>query len=824
MIRRRGPWWLVLVLLAAIGWPRTGFGTFDLSGPRIEARVNRGNKSLPISQVPNLRPGDRLWLHPKLPEGQSVHYLLIVAFLRGSTNPPPDKWFIRAETWTKKVEEEGTLVTVPEGAEQALLFLAPTTGGDFRTLRNAVQGRPGAFVKAAEELNLASLDRLRLDKYLEVVKETSDSDPKTLQQKSTTLAHSLHLKINQECFDRPADQQASCLMEDSGDMVLNDGHSQSMVAALTSGPAGSLLQDASATPMGGNGLYSSYLGVFFDLARFTDSLRTAEYQYIPALGVPGQDGLDLKLNSPPSFHNPKSVLVSALPPVEAVETAQTPPLRSADPHRVFCLQQPSLLLPVEGSPLIFATAFAHDFSLHLERKPDAKSPKNPKSNSEPAIALPARADAARGGFAIDTAALPPDAVGAEATGTLRGSWGYDTFVGPSFELRTAHSAKWTIPASDEKALVVGHNDSIHLQSSQACCVSEVAVRDAQGKPYKSTWKALSPDEIEVQVSLEGAKPGPATFLISQTGLATSDSATLTTYAEPSGLDSFTIHEGDREGVLRGTHLDEVARLDLNGVHLLPAGLSHEEQKDTLRLSTADPLALHSSENLTASVSLIDGRAINVPVAVKPPRPRVELISTSIQVGPATGPTIHLGGEDELAQNGQLSFVLKSETPAVFSRTEMIEVATVDGSADTLLTLSDGSLTLQDPGTVLAVLDPFKRFGPSAFGPLRFRPIDPKVGQGDWLPLAKLVRLPDLKDITCTDYVAPQCTLEGTNLFLIESVASDPQFTNPVSVPLGFLGTTLTVSRPSVPQLYLKLRDDPSTVSTVALPSAQSQVP
>ncbi len=108
---------------------------FDLLGPRIEMKVTREGKPLPISEVANLQPGDRLWLHPDFPDDQSAHYLLIVAFLRGATNPPPENWFIKAETWTKKMREEGIVVTVPKDAQQALLFLAPETGGDFTSLR-----------------------------------------------------------------------------------------------------------------------------------------------------------------------------------------------------------------------------------------------------------------------------------------------------------------------------------------------------------------------------------------------------------------------------------------------------------------------------------------------------------------------------------------------------------------------------------------------------------------------------------------------------------------------------------------------------------------
>jgi hypothetical protein len=115
---------------------------FDLTGPKVDVRVTRGGVTLPIASVPNLQPGDRLWLHPDLPATQSVHYLMVLAFLRGTTNPPPDNWFIRIETWDKKVRAEGVEVTVPGEAQQAVLFLAPVTGGDFSTLRSAVQGRP----------------------------------------------------------------------------------------------------------------------------------------------------------------------------------------------------------------------------------------------------------------------------------------------------------------------------------------------------------------------------------------------------------------------------------------------------------------------------------------------------------------------------------------------------------------------------------------------------------------------------------------------------------------------------------------------------------
>src|SRR5213594_5277617 len=158
---------LSLLMCLALGKVlRADSAAFDLSGPRIDVRVTRGGKTLPIAQVPNLQPGDRIWLHPDLPEDQSAHYLLVAVFFRGSTNPPPDNWFTKAETWKKKAGEEGIVITVPQGAQQVLLFLAPETGGDFSTLRSTVQGKPGAFVRASQDLNQASFDRSRLDQYI----------------------------------------------------------------------------------------------------------------------------------------------------------------------------------------------------------------------------------------------------------------------------------------------------------------------------------------------------------------------------------------------------------------------------------------------------------------------------------------------------------------------------------------------------------------------------------------------------------------------------------------------------------------------------------
>ena len=167
---------------------------FDLAGPSIEVEVMRGSRTLPASQVPSLAVGDRLWMKADLPPRQSADYLMVATFLRGATNPPPVDWFFQCKTWTGKCSREGLALTVPEGAEQLIVFLAPHTGGDFKTLVSAVRGRPGAFVRTSQDLNQATLDRSRLETYLTAIRSLGDTDPSRLKEAAPLLARSLAIK------------------------------------------------------------------------------------------------------------------------------------------------------------------------------------------------------------------------------------------------------------------------------------------------------------------------------------------------------------------------------------------------------------------------------------------------------------------------------------------------------------------------------------------------------------------------------------------------------------------------------------------------------
>ncbi len=86
---------------------------------------------------------------------------------------------------------------MPADAQQVLLFLAPETGGDFKTLVSAVRGRPGAFVRASQDLNQAALDRSRLSRYLLSVRTMNATDPVVPKDTTPLLARSLGIKVDE---------------------------------------------------------------------------------------------------------------------------------------------------------------------------------------------------------------------------------------------------------------------------------------------------------------------------------------------------------------------------------------------------------------------------------------------------------------------------------------------------------------------------------------------------------------------------------------------------------------------------------------------------
>ena len=800
-----------VLLLAAAG---ARAAPFDLAGPTLEVEVTRGGRTLPAAQVPNFAVGDRVSIKADLPAGGATHYLMVAAFLRGATNPPPANWFFPCETWTRRCAAEGLTLTVPAEARQLLVFLAPQTGGAFGTLVDAVRGRPGAFVRTSQDLNQAALDHARLDAYLAMVGHLGESDPSQLKEVAPLLARSLGIKVDESCLGKIPVLQAPCLAQGRESLILDDGHSATLTQALTSGPASDLAMEASNTPQLKSGYYGPFIGSILDIAKILDSLHTAQYQYIPALTAAHGRQVALSLNAPPSFHNPKSVLVVALPPVEA---SQYPALHPVNPSEILCASKDPLVLPVDGAPVVFSTAYAHDAVLRITR------------NDGSSLDLPAQADAARGGFVVSLAAAPAKTSAEASTASLRGQWGFDSYEGPSFKLADARAQSFSLAPGDSPDVIVGRADTLHLHADSVSCADDITLVDAEAKPHKVEWKKSHPNEVELTLPLQEVAAGELTLRVRQFGRPDVQTLALHAFTQAAHLESFTLHAGDSEGILRGSRLDEVKQLTFGGVQFTPGTLSTREGHDELSLaapSGSDTRALTAGD---AQVTLGDGRVLNLKVSLEAPRPSAALLSkTTSGAGAADENSIQLANEAELPLGARLTFSVRAQSPAAFSRDEKLEVATVDGSFSAVFAVGTSEVVLQSKRIAVVTLDAAKALGISAFGPLHLRRIVDGVA-GEWTPPATLVRLPRLAGVDCPSEPDVTCSLSGADLFLLDSVSADADFARATRVPEGFTDPVLRIPHPLQGRLYVKLRDDPAVINVALLnvktpPAASSAMP
>ena len=797
---------------------------FDLPGPKVEVRITRGNTTLPIAEVPNLQPGDKIWVKADLPPDQSNHLLLVLAFLRGTTNEPPDSWFTEIDTWDKKTLE-GTTVTIPADAQQALLFIAPETGGDFKTLRSAVKGKPGLFIRADSDLNQASFEQQRIERYLAAMKTVSGDDQKVIQDRSAKLAATLALKPNADCFKQPVDQQVSCLTQSSAPVLLDDGHGQSIAEALSTGASSDFINAASTTQVAGAGVYSAYVGAIVDLVHLTTLLRTAQYQYIPAISFPQGPTLDLKLNTPPSFHNPKSVIVIGLP---EIQKANLPPLKPQNPDQVACLLAPKMTLPLVGAPLVFSTGFAHDLVLRVNRPGAptdipltadafegglvvaAKQPREPLHDAGSATDTPSSSDAKKEA----SSSHPTDLT---VTGTVRGFWGFDAFDGPTLTLQQVDGKAWKVVGNTQ--LLAGQDNHLTLGGEGTACIQKIELTNKKDKNVDVAFKPGTNSKpgangsLDLDIPMKQVQPGDYALTIQQFGDAEKTDVPLTAFTADIHLDTLKLHQGDSHAVLTGQHLDEVVSVQIADQTFTPTGTgTHPSEVDLEAKAGVSP-----NDGSDAAVKLKDGRTLNVKVSTEAARPSLALLSFQDKPSAETGTLpLTLGAKDEIPLRSTLTFVV--QTKNVFPRSQTVEVGTLDDAVHTSLSLANDTLVLQDEHTAIATLDPLKAFGQSAFGKLQMRPVAADGTTGAWAALGTLVRRPQITAVQCAPGSAT-CTLHGHELFLVQAFAADKNFANPAAVPTGFADDTFTVPVPADgATLFLKLRDDPDSLASVTLPT------
>jgi len=773
---------------------------FDLAGPGLSVSVTRRGESLPIGRVPALAAGDVLEIEADLPADQSVRYLLVSAFLRGATNPPPKKWIASAQTWKRKDKDRILKLTVPEDARQLVLFLVPDTGGDFGTISDVVRGKPGEFVRVTQILGQASLDRARLNAFVAGIRTQENSHPEYLKTVAPVLSSSLAVKLNADCLAKLVESQAACLLENREALVLVDVHSNSLTETIVGTPADLAFQ-ISATREAGYGFYSPYIGVVRDVARIFGAFNNPEFTYLPALGIQNGTAMSLLLNAAPSFRKPKSVLVVAMP---AIEKDVPPPLRAASDSAV-CAARAGAVFRVEGAPLIYATDYAHDMTVRLTTK-DGRTMDAP---------VAPRAD--KGGYVLVSPLRAAD-FAPSTSGRLQGVWGFNRFDGPEFSVQFPQDAAWQVDHIAPR-LIVGRDNMLPLKGAAPACVESITMQ-LPGRPSQPVkWQVSGPDSIAIDVPLTDARAGDVQFAVKPFGASQAKMLTIRAYAEASRIDNLRLHAGDDEAVLTGLRLDEITGLMLDDLAFRPGELSREGDVDTLRFRADTPdkvRLLGQGHNATARVTLKDGRSIGLPVTITAPRPAVTLITKSIDYKePLPALAIHLEGQDMLPDTARMTMSVRAAEGMRFGAQDSLEIATIDEGAHVRLSASNG-LRLESPQIAIASFDP-AALGSSAFGPLRFRRVQAGVA-GDWQPLATLVRLPAVQSVSC-DPGAKTCRLTGKNLFLIDSVADDRTFDRSVAVPSGFTGNAIDVPAPQGRTLYLKLRDAPGAVQEVVLPAA-----
>uniref|UniRef100_UPI0025E8BA38 hypothetical protein n=2 Tax=unclassified Sphingomonas TaxID=196159 RepID=UPI0025E8BA38 len=557
--------------------------SFDLVGPRLSVAVTRDGSTLPLEWVPNLAEGDRVAIKLDLPAGQSDRFRLVAAFLRGAVDRPPDAWF--HDTVSGKTKGGDLSLVVPKGAQQLVLFVLPERGAGRNAIVSAVRKQPGTFVRAVQDLNQAALDRARLDTFLDLLFRIGRQDPDSVNAASQVLTRSLAIKLKTECLQQPPELQAACLTGDRETLLFADTHSSALADTLTGAPVDLAFQ-LSATPQGGYGSYSSYIGVVRDILRLFGAFQSSQLRFVPALARMGDGRLTLLLNTPLSFAKPASVMVVGLP---AIEAAKPPPLQAAAGVPLLCAA-PDTVLPVEGAPLVYATRYAHDMVLRVA--PDGAA----------GFDLPVHADARRGGFVLDRA-LPDRSAGATIDARIAGRWGFTPFDGPRFKLSDPRVNRWT--AAPRASLVVGRSNAVTLTGEGAGCIDGITMQRGDAAAQAVSWKQDDANTIVVDVPLDKATPGTVTLTVTARAPAPPVSIVLPALQEVGRIDGVAYAAGDESAVLTGSRLDQVREVRAGKATWRPGALTRAAGADRLTLLPVDPAAaqvLTAGERIVADVT------------------------------------------------------------------------------------------------------------------------------------------------------------------------------------------------------------------------------
>ena len=393
--------------------------------------------------------------------------------------------------------------------------------------------------------------------------------------------------------------------------------------------------------------------------------------------------------------------------------------------------------------------------------------------------------------------------------------------------RQGRGSDWKLSATGDH-LIVGEQNHLLLSSTGTACIESVTAEEGSDTEQKLEWKSADKhDVVNLDLKLRTNNPGSVRIVVRQYGKAEPDILAIQAFAKPAELKGVEFHLGDKMLTISGSNLSEVRQLEFNGATFAPAegpdvagtvvGTEDASANDVslrLNLTSGSAPKAKAGDSVSSKVTLTDGRTLTLPFSVQGPRPSLTVLSRRVVRSNADTANIQLLNPDDVPLDAQL--MLSFRSASTFPRDAQIEIASEDNTLHDRLTLGDGSLVLQDRSTVLGQIDLRKTFGSSAFGPVRVRLVLHDGTAGDWQPLVTLVRLPTISELTCSGTGDLSCTLTGTNLYLISSIAADQSFAKPVDVPDGFVGSTLMVAKPVNGMLYLRLRDDPTSTSSVTI--------
>ncbi len=336
----------------------------------------------------------------------------------------------------------------------------------------------------------------------------------------------------------------------------------------------------------------------------------------------------------------------------------------------------------------------------------------------------------------------------------------------------------------------------------------MTLRDGGGLSRSLTWKAAGPDAMEATLPLGKTRPGPLTLTVVRHGAVAPDQIALTGRVEPSRLDRFIVHDGDRDGVLEGARLDQVTALTLGGARFTAGALTRVGEGDRLVLTAEQPLT--GSTAATAEVALRDGRKAGVPATVAPPRPAAQLIDRQVTFDPPVGALSIALPQGLVPTAATLTFSARI-AGGLPGQDDGIEIAA--GDVVKRLTVASGAVQRVGADVAVTTIAPQAVFGPAVSGALRFRPWRSGAA-GEWQALATLVRLPALTAIVCTD----RCTVTGRDLFLLRAIGGRADMAEATVLPGGFVGTTVTAPAAGEGTLFLQLHDAADAVLRVKVPA------